>query len=222
MWPWNRKTIDDVAVKLPLSELRKRARILVIDDDPSAFPHKLLSKEGYNVIYWKTLQNLRDLENGEYDIIVLDIHGIAPSDVSTTAGLGVLTHIKKYNPAHSVVAYSGHRSDLSHADFWNIADDYLGKPSSLLDCKEKIDSLLEKKFTANYYANVLKQILREHGVSEKQITTLESAVVKKNKTGTPLSEESITKITGIAKNVATTVTVIVNVILRLLHPSLAP
>src|ERR1043166_8706233 len=53
IWPWSKKTIANVAVKLPLSELRKRARILVVDDDPSAFPHKLLAKEGYNVTYWR-------------------------------------------------------------------------------------------------------------------------------------------------------------------------
>src|SRR5205823_3756955 len=179
MWPCSKKTIAQASVKLPLSELRKRARILVVDDDPTAFPHKLLTKEGYNVTYWRKIDNIRDLESGEYDIIVLDIEGIAPPTVSTTGGIGILTHIKKYNPAQIVIAYSGHKYDLRHADFWNIADDYLGKPSSLLDCKEKIDSLLEREFTATYYATVLKQLLSNNGASEKQIAKLEQAIVKK-------------------------------------------
>jgi DNA-binding response OmpR family regulator len=217
MWPWGKKTIAERTVKLPLNELRKRARILVVDDDPSAFPHKLLAKEGYNVTYWKSIDNIRELETGEYDIIVLDIHGITPSSVSSTEGLGILTHIKKYNPAQIVIAYSGHKYDLKHSEFWNIADDYLGKPSSLLDCKEKIDSLLEEKFTPNYYAGVLKKILREHGVSEKQIAKLENYVVKTTETGTTPSDDSIMKITGITKNVAGIVAAIVSVIVRLLH-----
>ena len=221
MWPWSKKTIAQASVKLPLSELRKRARILVVDDDPTAFPHKLLTKEGYNVTYWRTIDNIRDLESGEYDIIVLDIEGITPPTVSTTGGIGILTHIKKYNPGQIVIAYSGHKYDLRHADFWNIADDYLGKPSSLLDCKEKIDSLLEREFTATYYATVLKQLLSDNGASEKQIAKLEHAIVKNKDKGT-LSEDSIIKITGIAKNAVGVVSIIVNVVLRLLHPAAAP
>jgi DNA-binding response OmpR family regulator len=219
MWPWWKKTIADISPKLPLAELRKRARVLVIDDDSSAFPHKLLAKEGYNVTYWKSLENLRDLESGEYDIIVLDIHGIATPEVSATGGLGVLSHIKKYNPAQIIIAYSGHKYDLRNADFWNIADDYLGKPSSLLDCKQKIDSLLERKFTAHYYANVLKTLLREKGVTEKQIGKLEQAIVTARNGGQLISPEKISTITGIAKNVASTAWVIITVILRLLHPA---
>jgi len=141
--------------------------------------------------------------------------------VSTTGGIGILTHIKKYNPAQIVIAYSGHKYDLCHADFWNIADDYLGKPSSLLDCKEKIDSLLEREFTATYYATVLKRLLSDNGASEKQIAKLEHAIVKNKDKGT-LSEDSIIKITGIAKNAIGVVSLIVNVILRLLHPAAAP
>lgn len=222
MFGWHRKTIADVNVKLPLSELRKRARILVVDDDASAFPHRLLQKEGYNVTYWQKVENLRDLENGEYDIIVLDIYDIAAPDVSATGGLGVLSHIKKYNPSQIVIAYSGQKYDLKHADFWNIADDYLGKPSSLLDCKQKIDGLLEKKFTANYYADVLRKLLREHGVDEKRIKKLEKLIVQKKDQPSEVSTDTISRITGIAKDIASIAGIIISVIIRLLHQTPVP
>lgn len=217
MFGWHRKTIADVTPKLPLSDLRKRARILVVDDDPTAFPHKLLQKEGYNVTYWRKLENLRDLENGEYDIIVLDIYDITAPEVSITGGLGVLSHIKKYNPSQIVIAYSGQKYDLKHAEFWNIADDYLGKPSSLLDCKQKIDSLLERKFTANYYADVLRKLLRDQGVDEKRIRKLETLVVQTKDKGSEVSADTIARTTGIAKDVASIAGIIIGVIIRLLH-----
>lgn len=217
VWLWPKKTIADVSVKLPLSELRKRARILVVDDDPTAFPHKLLQKDGYNVTYWKGVDSIRDLESGEFDVIVLDIHGIAAPEVSSLGGIGILSHVKKYNPGQIIIAYSGEKYDLRHADFWNIADDYLGKPSSLLDCKQKIDALLEQKFTANYYANVLRALLREHGVSEKNIAKLEAEVLKTRGNAKGVSTDTIVKTTGVARNVATTAGVIVTVILRLLQ-----
>ena len=188
-----------------------------MNDDVSAFPYKLLQKEGYNVTYWKSIENLRDLENGEYDIIVLDIHDIAKPEVSATGGIGILTHIKKYNPAQIIIAYSGQKYDLRNAPFWNIADDYLGKPSSLLDCKQKIDYLLERKFTATYYADVLKALLRQHNVDEKRIRKLENTVVEKKDKGGSISPDSIGKITGIAKDVADVASVIVGVILRLIQ-----
>ena len=219
MWFWPKKTIASASVKLPLSERRKRARILIIDDVQTAFPYKLLQKEGYNVTYWKNVANIRDLENGEYDIIVLDIAGIAEPEVSTTGGIGILTHIKKYNPAQIIIAYSGHKYDLRNAEFWKIADDYLGKPSSLLDCKEKIDALLEQKFTATYYGNVLRTILREQGVSEKKISQFEDLIVKNKDKPSRITEDTIARVTGIAKDAASIVGVVVTVILRLLPHS---
>ena len=71
--------------------------ILVIDDDDQAFPCKLLQKEGYNVQYWPIVDNLRDIESGVFDLIVLDIFGVASKQISTNDGLGILEHIKKKN-----------------------------------------------------------------------------------------------------------------------------
>lgn len=216
MFFWKNKSIADVAPKLPLSELRKRARILVVDDDEKAFPYKLLQKEGYNVTYWRHVDNLRELETGEYDIIVLDILGIAGPRLSEDDGLGILTHIKRYNPSQIIVAYSGQKFDLSHSEFWKLADDYLGKPSSLLDCKQKIDVLLEQRFTAHYYVNVLRKLLLDQGVSQKKITKLELLLVGQKDKELQVSAETIAKYTGIARDVATVASVVCAAVLKLI------
>ena len=39
----------DVTKPIPLEEIRKRAKIIVIDDDPNSFPCELLRKEGYTI-----------------------------------------------------------------------------------------------------------------------------------------------------------------------------
>ena len=46
---FNSNTIKNLEPKIPFEEIRKRARILVIDDDEQAFPYKLIEKEGYNI-----------------------------------------------------------------------------------------------------------------------------------------------------------------------------
>ena len=40
-----KKRITDFAKAIPLHELRKQAKIVIIDDDPNAFPVELLKKE---------------------------------------------------------------------------------------------------------------------------------------------------------------------------------
>jgi hypothetical protein len=67
---FGKRKLSDLDIKLPLREKRKRAKILVIDDEET-FPVELLSREGYNIAYWKKVESLRTLEEGEYEIIFL-------------------------------------------------------------------------------------------------------------------------------------------------------
>jgi len=199
---WGRKQrLSDLPVQ-PFDEIRKRARILVIDDDEKAFPYKLLQKEGYNIQYWPRVDELRDLESGAFDVIVLDIYGVASKDISTNDGIGVLEHIKKSNPAQLVIAYSGQKYDFSQAAFWKLADDYLGKPSSLIDCKERIDALLKQNFNPLHYWNAVIDALSHAGVPEKKIQAFEADVVESIKSKSHPSVETIEKSLAIAHHTA--------------------
>src|ERR1041385_4826910 len=110
---WFRQdSIKDISLRLPFEEIRKKARIVVIDDDESAFPYELLQKEGYNVSYWPRIEKLKELESGEYDLIILDIAGVTDKTISLTDGAGVLMHLKRRNPAQLIIAYSGQKFDL--------------------------------------------------------------------------------------------------------------
>jgi DNA-binding response OmpR family regulator len=211
---WRKQTLKDLNIQLSFDEIRKRARILVIDDDEQAFPYKLLQKEGYNVEYWPKIDRLRDLESGEYDIIVLDIYGIASKEVSSNEGLGVLEHIKKVNPAQLVIAYSGQKYDLSQASFWKLADDYLGKPSSLIDCKEKIDELLKKYFTPMHYWDAISNFLTAKGVAPKNINNFESDIVKAVKKSDLPSIDTIEHTLSIAHNAAAFISAMIHIISR--------
>jgi len=209
-----KKTFQDLRLQLPLSEIRKRARILVIDDDEQAFPSALLLREGYNVVYWPRVESLRELESGEYDLIVLDINGVASAEISTNDGLGVLDHIKKCNPAQLVIAYSGKQYDLSQSSFWRIADDFLGKPSSLITCKEKIDALLKTKFTPEHYWDEITKIIIESGVSQRNIRKFESQIVSTIKRQKVVTTETIERQLSIAHHTAAIIGVLLQIIYR--------
>ena len=209
------RTLRDVEIKLPFSETRKRARILVIDDDEQAFPYELLRKEGYNVTYWPRVENIKDLESGEYDVIILDIRGVADKSISKTDGLGILEHLKSYNPSQLIIAYSGQKFDLSHERFWKLADDYLGKPSPLITCKEKIDALLKNHFSPLHYWVVIENLLKESGASEINIRKFEDALVKSLKTGTSPKIESILPYVTFGHHSLALINSLISIILRL-------
>ena len=216
-WKRSPKKLSDVKDRLTLSieEAKKRARILVIDDDPSVFPVELLRAEGYNVQQWLELKNLRNLEAGQFDIIVLDIYGICPETISRTDGLGVLEHLKNINPAQIVIAYSGKKFDLQHEKFWRIADDYLGKPTDMLVAKAKLDFLLGEKFTADHYWDALLGYLKSQGLSSEKLAKLEDAIARAILKEKAVSESDIAGLLSVGKDVISTAWIITQVILRL-------
>jgi len=140
-----KKRISGIALPGP-DVLRKRTRILVIDDDENSFPFEIMRKEGYAIDHWLKVENLSTLEKGEYDIMVLDIGGVA-KEYTDEDGLGILEHLKSTNPAQIVVAFSGQAFDLSKNRFWRLADDALSKPVDAAKCKRMLDNLIENKMT---------------------------------------------------------------------------
>jgi DNA-binding NtrC family response regulator len=157
--------------------LRKRTRIIVIDDDENSFPFEIMRNEGYAIDYWPKIQNLGKLERGEYDIIILDIGGVA-QEYTHDDGLGILEHLKNVNPAQIVVAFSGQTFDLSKNRFWQMADDSLSKPVDATKCKRIIDNLIKNKMTLSHYWSAVVEILRREQVSNDKIVKLEDKLTR--------------------------------------------
>lgn len=173
MWFRKKKMkLADIARPLSLVDAKKKARILVIDDDPNSFPVDLLKKEGYAIDSWEHVESLEKLEEGKFDIIVLDISGVA-EDYCEDDGLGILRHLKKYNPAQIIVAYSGQSFDLGKHEFFKLADDSLTKPVDAVKCKEVIDALLLEKYTVEHYWEGLRQILMASDLPSKRLDEIE-------------------------------------------------
>lgn len=180
---WKNKKQDLMSFKTPIQfeELKKRTRIVVIDDEES-FPLKYFVDEGYSVEKWDKVTNYGKLESGFYDIIVLDIQGVA-QDISEDDGIGVLEHLKKHNPAQIIIAYSQHSYDLTKSKFFELADERITKPSDFLKMKKIIDNLIHNKFKPDRYISTLHQILQNNHISEREINKIDFEIAKsiKNK-----------------------------------------
>ncbi|GAG31458.1 unnamed protein product [marine sediment metagenome] len=170
-----RKSLTRLDKRPSLPDLRKRLKIVVIDDDPNAFPVKALNDEGYTIEHWEEVRSLSRLEAGDFDIIVLDITGVAEK-LSPEDGLAVLEHLKWQNPSQVIVAFSGHSFDLGKQRFFDLADDTLPKPVNVLKCKQVLDQLIQTKFTVEHLWGTLVSLMTNEEVPDKIIRKLERQI----------------------------------------------
>lgn len=89
------KHITNYELFLPTTELVKRTRIVVIDDERTTFPFDVLQEQGYSIDHWPDVKDISKLESGFYDIIILDIGGIGRELDETNEGISILKHLKK-------------------------------------------------------------------------------------------------------------------------------
>ena len=142
--------------KLSLEEIKKRARILVIDDDEFAYV-ALFQKEHYSIDKWDDVQDLSKLEEGYYDLILLDIQGVGQT-LSEEQGFGVLKHLRAVSPSLIIIAYSNADYSLKYQEFFDLADSKLAKTADFVDFKRTVDDYLKKRFSFGFYFDRICEI----------------------------------------------------------------
>ncbi len=170
-------SVKRITYNYDFNELKKRIRIIVIDDEEDGFPISIFQNEGYVIDKWKIVQDYGKLETGFYDIIVLDIKGVA-EHISKDDGLGVLESLKRNNPAQIIIAYSQHSYDLDKARFWELADEKIAKPSDFLKMKRTIDNLIISKYKPERYLETLQKLLKTNRIPNREIRKINSILNK--------------------------------------------
>jgi len=156
MWPFNRKTSKNTFTPPSLDEIKKRARILVIDDNDFAY-EPLFKRDGYTVEKWDDIQSLEKLENNFYDLILLDIQGVGQAE-SEEEGFGILKHIRSQSPAQIVIAFSNADWSLKYQQFFDLADRKLAKSQDYVEFKRTVDELLAQRFNPEFYINKIENL----------------------------------------------------------------
>lgn len=207
----NKQNFELLPFNVPASDLKRKTKIVVIDDEEDSFPYQLLQDDGYTIEWWDKVDSnkLHRLEIGDFDIIILDIMGVASKEISDSDGIGVLKRIKSVNKHQIVVAFSGQSYDLSKTEFWKLADEALGKPVTLIQCKELIDNLITKRINVQNYWNAVRDILLSNNISQRNINKVESELVSVLDGGKTFSEQDFTsKFLGGIQNTAAIITLI--------------
>ena len=156
---------------LDVKEVRKRSKLLVIDDQE--FPYlNLFKRDGYNLEHWQEIENLSRLSDGDYDLILLDLHGVGTEE-SSHGGLGILKYLREERPTLIVVAYSASSFPLDEQPFFDRADKVLSKTADYVDFKRTVDELLQARFTPDFFA---ARLVRE--VTESDSASARAALEK--------------------------------------------
>ena len=194
-----RDRIANVCDPIPHVELRKRCKILVIDDEEASFPTAALKNDGYTIDWWPRVDanGLARLESGQFDLIILDIQDIAEPGLSDTGdGLGILRRLKATNPGQVVVAFSGREFDLDAVPFWRLADDALRKPVTLIDCKAKLDVWISECLDPTVQWHRIEQRLRANSVGALTLRRVEGAIVRAGRSRQQISRDRFRTLLG--------------------------
>lgn len=191
--------------KRSLEQIIERAKILVVDD--LDFPYLVLfRKEGYNMTKWRDITKLSEIEQGKFDVILLDLQGIGKK-VSQDQGLGVLRHIKTTRPSQVVVAYSNADWPVEYQPFFDMADRVFPKSADYVDFKRGVDELLEEHFDVGFHVARIEDEMSDVGVKGwRAKRTLQVAVATGDSRGLArllerrgVDPESVQMIIGLAQ-----------------------
>lgn len=165
--------------ELPLDEIRKRARLLVIDDQDFYYL-PLFQKDGYSIEKWDDVKDLTKLEIGFYDIILLDIQGVG-KELSQDQGFGILKYLRKSSPAQIIVAYSNADWSVKYQEFFEMADAVLYKQKDYVDFKRTVDNLLRDRFSLGFYVNRIDKLVAPYITEPEKVRQItQKAILTKS------------------------------------------
>lgn len=141
-----------------LETVRKRAQILIIDDQEWPLQRQL-EYDHFHVTRWFDVDDTDSLTNGSYALILLDINGVGMRHSPERQGIGILDHIKSDNPAQPVIVYSANPQGVKDATTLAKSDAVMDKASEYLAFRKQIDSLLLRRATPDHFIAAMNQSL---------------------------------------------------------------
>lgn len=146
--------------------LRTKVKVLIVDDETFEIVD-LLRTWKYDVYYKKDITYAIEAE--AFDIIIIDIAGIASALKSSMGGFAIAEEIKKRYPWKQVWCYSGNLLKEEIASRISRIDGYIGKDTDIDKWNEKLDNIIETYSSNDYRIDVFRKELKKCGLGEKDI-----------------------------------------------------
>ncbi len=191
-----------------IQQLRSRVKILIVDDEEYGIVD-ILKERKYSIFYKNDIDY--SIEAEPFDIIILDIRGIAKKMSSSMEGFAMAHEIKKVYPHKKVLCFSGAVIESGVAEKLSYIDGYIPKDNSPDQWADKLDEIIKNYVSIEYHQTVLENQLKSLSYNEDDIREIskEFANTFKNKSFDKLSNllvdkiknvEAVTSILGIVFN----------------------
>ncbi len=177
---WSRRVrtpVPALPAPLPRTELLRRGRVAILDDETPEMLQDLLG-EGLAVTH---LQSTADpqfprLTEAFYDVLLLDYGGIG-GKFGQDEGLDVLRYLKRVNPSLRILAFTARTFDASKADFFRLCDGIIKKDSGIRETLEHLEFHLSQVLTAAYQFEALKKVLSLNPEDARDLDTVLSKAI---------------------------------------------
>ena len=200
---------DAILKDISISQLKRMAEILVIDDNAFTYLDSL-QKHEFNIEYRSDIQSLKDVE--AYDVILCDVRGVGKFLTSKYEGAYLVKQIKEKYPNKIVISYTANDFDPVFQQYLSYADAIVPKGCSLEDWSPLLAEKLKESADPVKQWEKTRIALLNAGVKTIEVAKLESKYVKAIQEG---SFETIKKLYSGKKSVES------NIMLSLLSSTIA-
>ena len=168
---------ESSTLKMPnnISEARKKASILVIDDNDFQ-QEKYLVANGYQIHHKNDIDTIMDVE--PYDIILCDIAGIGIKLGYSNEGASLIREIHKNYPIKRIIAYTSYTYNPDLNQYFSFADFVAPKDFGLDNWISVLDEQIKESINPVNQWKRIRDYLLEAGVSTITIAKIEDKYVK--------------------------------------------
>lgn len=166
---FNRKKKYVKSIKLinekSIANLRSKIKVLIVDDQEFLLV-SALNQRKYDIYYKKDMNYAIEAE--PFDIVILDIKGIAGNLGSNMEGFSLAKEVKKIYPNKKVLCYSSSVRTEIASELEQI-DGFIHKDIEIDQWANKLDKLIEEYISFEYQWGVLEKRLKENKIQDSDI-----------------------------------------------------
>lgn len=163
----------DLLEKNNLPNLRKKIKILIVDDESDDI-YQILKERQYDVYYKSDMTY--SIEAEPFEIVIMDIRGVAKRLHSNMEGFALACDVKKKYPLKRVCCYSGSiHKEISEQLSEGKVDAFFVKDLDIDKMCEKIDSMILSYADYKIQWEVLRRELVNNKIDDADIEKIYKA-----------------------------------------------
>lgn len=164
-----------------LSNLRKKIKILLIDDESDDI-YNVLKERQYNVYYKNDMNYVIEAE--PFEIVIMDIKGVAKRLQSSMEGFSLACEVKQKYPLKRVCCYSGSvYTEISEQLADKKIDAFLFKDMDMDKMCEKIDTLILEYADYKKQWEIIRKQLLDCNTNERDIKIIQKSYMESFQNG---------------------------------------